>query len=216
VACATGSRHAGAPCVEVGVGGVRRPLVPVPGEDDSQGRRIRSEQLDVDVHAQILAGRIGPQEAWTAVFPLPGSGKDSASPEWRNDMTMYEIWTFETQPNVKPADLVGYKVEALDGSIGKIDRASADAGSSSIVVDTGPWIFGKKVMLPAGLIDDVDLDAREIFVNRTKDEIKNAPEFDEDRYLDDDYRGDLGTYYGQGGLGFREPGSGPAGADDLR
>ena len=41
-------------------------------------------------------------------------------------MTMYEIWTFETDLGafVKPRDLVGYKVEALDGSIGKIDSAT--------------------------------------------------------------------------------------------
>ena len=112
-------------------------------------------------------------------------------------MTMYEIWTFETQPNVKPADLVGYKVEAVDGSIGKIDRASADAGSSSIVVDTGPWIFGKKVMLPAGVIRDIDLDTETVFVDRTKDEIKDAPELDEQRYRDESYRHELSGYYGR-------------------
>jgi hypothetical protein len=176
----------------------------LPGEDDFQGRRIRSEQLDVDVHARILAGRLGSQEARTAVFPLLGSGKDSASPEWRNDMTMYEIWTFETQPNVKPADLVGYKVEALDGSIGKIDRASADAGSSSIVVDTGPWIFGKKVMLPAGVLERIDPDEKQVYVNRTKDQIKGAPEFDESRETDQRYRDELGGYYGEGGAGWRD------------
>jgi hypothetical protein len=31
-------------------------------------------------------------------------------------------------------------------------------------------------MIPAGLIQDIDPDAEPIFVNRTKDEIKNAPE----------------------------------------
>jgi hypothetical protein len=72
------------------------------------------------------------------------------------------------------------------------------------VVDTGPWIFGKKVMLPAGVISRVDSDDEQVFVNRTKDQIKNAPEFDEDRDRDDTYRGQLGTYYGQGGPGWRD------------
>ena len=40
----------------------------------------------------------------------------------------------------------------LDGSIGKVDDATNDVGGSFIVVDTGPWIFGKKVLLPAGVI----------------------------------------------------------------
>jgi hypothetical protein len=66
--------------------------------------------------------------------------------------------------------LSGFGVEAIDGSIGKVDEASNDVGASFIVVDTGPWIFGKKVMLPAGVVRDVDLDAQTVFVNRTKDE----------------------------------------------
>jgi hypothetical protein len=51
-------------------------------------------------------------------------------------------------------------------------------------------------MLPAGVIQDIDLDNEEIFVDRTKDEIKNAPEFDETRYRDESYRGELSDYYG--------------------
>jgi len=72
------------------------------------------------------------------------------------------------------------------------------------VVDTGPWIFGKKVLLPAGVVRDVDLDAQTVFVNRTKEEIKNAPEFDEARYHDDAYWQELSGYYGQGGAGYRD------------
>ena len=51
-------------------------------------------------------------------------------------------------------------------------------------------------MLPAGVIRDIDPDTETIFVDRTKDEIKNAPEFDEDRYNDAGYRDELGGYYG--------------------
>ena len=114
------------------------------------------------------------------------------------DVWMYRetIWT--------QSDLSGFGVEALDGSIGKVDEASNDVGASYIVVDTGPWIFGKKVMLPAGVIRDVDLDAQTVFVNRTKDQIKNAPEFDESRIRDDSYKSSLGNYYGPGGAGYVE------------
>jgi hypothetical protein len=52
-------------------------------------------------------------------------------------------------------------------------------------------------------VRDVDLDTQTVFVNRNKDEIKNAPEFDQDRYHDDAYRQDLGGYYGRGGAGYR-------------
>jgi len=72
------------------------------------------------------------------------------------------------------------------------------------VVDTGPWIFGKKVMLPAGVVSRVDHDDDKIFVNRTKDQIKDAPEFDESKFEDQSYRTELGTYYGPGGAGYRD------------
>jgi hypothetical protein len=117
-------------------------------------------------------------------------------------MATVEIWTYREQ-SYGTIDFTGYKVEAVDGDIGKVDEASNDVGSSYIVVDTGPWIFGKKVMLPAGVINDVDVDTETIFVNRTKEQIKNSPEFDPDRYRDDTYRGEVGGYY-TGGRGWRD------------
>ena len=118
-------------------------------------------------------------------------------------MTIAEIWTYSTT-TAPSVDLTGFKVEALDGGIGKVDESTNEAGGSFIVVDTGPWIFGKKVMLPAGVIRDVDLDTETVFVNRTKDQIKNAPEFDDKRYRDKDYRDELGGYYGPGGPGYND------------
>ena len=111
-------------------------------------------------------------------------------------MATVEMWTFtvDTPPTI---NLTGFKVEALDDEIGKVDEATNEIGSSFVIVDTGPWIFGKKVMIPAGVIRDIDPDTETVFVNRTKDEIKNAPEFDEKRYREQDYRNELGDYYGR-------------------
>jgi hypothetical protein len=114
-----------------------------------------------------------------------------------------ETWTYPSDLYAGDIDLVGYEVEALDGDIGKIDEATYDTGASYVVVDTGPWIFGKKVMLPASVIDRIEPADEKVFVNRSKDEIKNAPEFDEDAYHDDAYRTELGSYYGRGGTGYR-------------
>jgi hypothetical protein len=111
---------------------------------------------------------------------------------------MYEMWTYRTTLVREPAvDLTGFKVEAKDGSIGKVDESAADAGKSHVVVDTGPWIFGRKVILPARTIERVDLDDQAVFVDRTKDEIKNAPEFDPERGFDPTYQDELGAYYGR-------------------
>jgi hypothetical protein len=112
--------------------------------------------------------------------------------------TAWDPWNYRDSSGMtstNPADLVGFDVEATDGSIGKIDEATYDVGASYVVVDTGPWIFGKKVVLPAGTITRVATDDRKVFVDRTKDQIKDAPEFDKDTYAGADYRDRLGAYY---------------------
>ncbi len=125
-------------------------------------------------------------------------------------MSMVDMWTYrdrsELGSNVTEthADLSGFSVEALDGSVGKVDESSYDVGRSHIVVDTGPWIFGKKVLLPAGIVRGIDETEQLVFVNRTKDEIKSAPEFDESLIADERYRADVGSHYAPGGAGYRE------------
>jgi hypothetical protein len=118
-------------------------------------------------------------------------------------MATTDIWVYR-ETRFTQMDLSGFSVEALDGSIGKIDEASNDVAGGYLVVDTGPWIFGKKVMLPAGVISDVDLDSETVFVNRNKDEIRNAPVFDESLRRSDTYRNELGAYYGPSGPGYRD------------
>ena len=59
-------------------------------------------------------------------------------------------------------------------------------------------------MLPAGVIDRVDLEDEKVYVNRTKDEIKDAPEYDDTLFQDEPYRTELGSYYGPGGRGYRD------------
>jgi hypothetical protein len=114
---------------------------------------------------------------------------------------MEAIWTYRDE-TIGDIDLTGYSVEALDGGVGKVDEATYDVGSSYVVVDTGPWIFGKQVLLPAGVLDRIDAESETVFVNRTKDEIKNAPELDLEMGTTEDYRARVGTYYAGG---VREP-----------
>jgi hypothetical protein len=114
--------------------------------------------------------------------------------EQRSDTVALEIWTF-ADPSLESMDLNGYSVEALDGGIGKIDDASDEVGARYVVVDTGPWIFGKKVILPAGVIERVDPDTETVYIGRTKEEIENAPPFDESTRPGEVYRTELGEYY---------------------
>lgn len=112
--------------------------------------------------------------------------------------TAWDAWSYRQSAARTPesGSLVGYHVAATDGDIGKVDETSDQVGASRIVVDTGPWIFGRKVILPAGTVQRVDDDDRKVYVDLTKDQIKNSPELDESATTDDaGYRDRLGTYY---------------------
>jgi PRC-barrel domain len=106
------------------------------------------------------------------------------------------LWGFTSDVGNERADLKGMKVEAVDGDIGKVDSVIDTPRGTGLVLSTGPWILGKKVLLPAGVVSGIDVDEARIKVDRTKDEIKSAPELDEDLLNDDAYQESLTRHYG--------------------
>ncbi|MFF0152693.1 hypothetical protein [Micromonospora sp. NPDC005203] len=84
--------------------------------------------------------------------------------------------------------------QASDGRIGTIDQASNEADAGYLVVDTGPWIFGQRVLLPAGTVERVDHQERVVHVDRTRQQVNDAPPFDADP-ADPEYRERVGAYY---------------------
>jgi hypothetical protein len=93
----------------------------------------------------------------------------------------------------------GYDVHATDGDIGKVSESTSHTGRSSIVVDTGMWIFDKKRLIPAACVKTVDHANRRIDVSLTKDQIKDAPDArdltDRDTRDDDAYYETHAGYY---------------------
>ena len=110
----------------------------------------------------------------------------------------WDPWNYREEAKATgEQDLVGFGVHATDGDIGKVDVASFDVGASQIVVDTGPWIFGRKVVLPAGTISHIDWADEKVHVDRSKEEIKNSPELKDVTTLDNTQREEIGTYWAQ-------------------
>src|ERR1700741_4784478 len=92
-------------------------------------------------------------------------------------MTELWIWSARTAP---APDVTGWDVVATDGEIGKIYEVSYDAGRGWIAVDPVWWIFGHKRLIPAGRVSAIDAEQHQVFVDMTKDDIKNAPDFDDE------------------------------------
>ena len=110
--------------------------------------------------------------------------------------TKSEVWTYDQSLEANQASWVGYHVHATDGDIGKIDEMTTETGRGSLVVDTGPWIFGKKRLIPASSVRSVDHEEERVTVSLTKEQIKNAPDCDATRLDDYSYYDEQGTYYG--------------------
>lgn len=56
-----------------------------------------------------------------------------------------------------------------------------------LVIDTGPWIFGKTVLLPIGLAR-FDYDNTRVYVDGlTKSQVEHLPEYDSDMVVDEHY-----------------------------
>jgi hypothetical protein len=92
-------------------------------------------------------------------------------------------------------ELVSFDVHATDGSIGDVLDVKRAPGESYLIVSTGGTILTKKVLIPAGLVERVDREGKTLHVDRSTDEIKNGPEFDEERFRTDAYRTELSDYY---------------------
>ena len=104
-----------------------------------------------------------------------------------------DLWTYNESLD-RPKSLDTFDVVALDGDIGKIDEATYDVGESYIVVDTGPWIFGRKIVVPARAIVRLDIPDEKVFLRLTKDQIEHSPEFDASRDLSERLD-QIGAYY---------------------
>jgi hypothetical protein len=126
-----------------------------------------------------------------------GKPRFESMPDAQGGRMAFQPWQYRPETGLpgEEVDLTGYSIAAIDGDIGHVDQATDELlGESYLVVDTGPWIFGRKVLLPAGVVERIDPADKKIYVDRTKDQIKDAPEYDE---LADDaqYRDRVGDYY---------------------
>jgi len=89
------------------------------------------------------------------------------------------VWSYRADVNDDESSLIGYDVEATDGGIGKVEAETLNVEANRLVVDTGPWIFGSKRIVPLGMIDRVDHESETVYVDMTKEQVKDSPEYDD-------------------------------------
>ena len=104
-----------------------------------------------------------------------------------------DLWNYGEDLE-RRSDLEGFGVAALDGDVGKIDDATYDLNSSYIVIDTGPWIFGRRVLIPAKAVVRVDIPNEKVFLRLKKQQIEDAPDLQDVQGSERD-RELIGAYY---------------------
>lgn len=84
----------------------------------------------------------------------------------------------------KASAINGYAVAASDGRLGTVSDFLFDDASWMVrwlVVDTGNWLSGRKVLLPPSVLGHLDPTERRFSVGLTMQQVKDGPDIDTDR-----------------------------------
>ena len=95
--------------------------------------------------------------------------------------------------------LDGFTIHAMDGEIGSTEDVLWDDAAWMVrylVVDTGKWLPGRRVLISPASVEFVGWDEHEISVNLTSDQVRNSPEAASDEPVSRQHEEALSAYYG--------------------
>jgi hypothetical protein len=96
-------------------------------------------------------------------------------------------------------ELRGYTIHATDGDIGKVHEFYFDDLAwivRYLVVDTGTWLPGRKVLLSPGVLGQPNWETRSLPVGLTKGQVEHSPDISADEPVSRQMEVDLHNYYG--------------------
>jgi len=95
-------------------------------------------------------------------------------------------------------EVEGYHIKAQDGNIGHIDDfiVSTDTWHLRyLVVDTGNWLPGRKVLISPFWIEEIKWAGSQARVNLSKEAINNSPEYNPEKLVQREYEEALFDHY---------------------
>ena len=105
-------------------------------------------------------------------------------------------------------DVSGHHLQAVDGEIGHVEDFIIDDDTWAIrylIIGTRNWWPGKKVLVSPRWIERISWRESKVFINLTREIIKQSPEYTEESLLTRDYETDLHRHYGRQGYWDDEP-----------
>lgn len=148
---------------------------------------------------------LGPTGVMPMDYPATGAGLAAEQTYIVDDETPVEgdlsAAHADEDPHLRSAkEVTGYHIQATDGEIGHVDDffvSETEWNIQYVMVDTRNWLPGRKVLILPDSIREIDWEGSQVFVDHTRDEIKESPEFDPRGSLDRTYETSFHDYYGR-------------------
>jgi uncharacterized protein (TIGR02271 family) len=124
-------------------------------------------------------------------------------------MTLHKIKDFdpEYRTHFDNNDVIGFDLYSGDEKIGSVDDVLVDDNGSFryLVINTGAWILGKKVLLPIAQGRIVYADHRVYVNNLTKAQVDSLPNYDPDHLIDYEHEEQVRGVYRPAATGIAAP-----------
>jgi hypothetical protein len=125
--------------------------------------------------------------------------------KWRKSTESEKAW----DPHLRSTNGVnGHHIQAVDGEIGHVEDFLIDDETWTIrylIIATHNWWPGKNALVSPRWIERVSWGERKVFVNLTREAIKQSPEYPKDYLLTRDYETALHQHYDRQGYWVDEP-----------
>jgi uncharacterized protein YrrD len=125
--------------------------------------------------------------------------------QWKDSTQGEKVWDHHLRST---HHVSGYHIQAADGEIGHVDDFIIDDETWAIrylIIDTRNWWPGKKVLVSPQWIERVSWSESTVFVNQSRETIKQAPEYTEEFLPTRDYETGLHRHYNRQGYWVDEP-----------
>jgi uncharacterized protein YrrD len=115
--------------------------------------------------------------------------------EWKASNQNKKTW----DPHLRSTSfIIGQGIKATDGEIGYVDDFIIDDETWAIrylIIDTAKWWVGKKVLVSPQWIESINAEDSNVYINLTRESIKQSPEYSEEELLTRDYETQLHRHY---------------------
>jgi hypothetical protein len=106
-------------------------------------------------------------------------------------------------PNLRSThDVSGHHIQAADGEIGHVEDFIVDDVTWTIrylIIDTRNWWPGRKLLISPQWIERVSWSEKKVFVNLSREAVKQAPEYTDEFLLTRDYETGLHRHFNRRG-----------------